>query len=65
MDRGPRMYIMEDLKMNNNKTEVVVKLSLPLVLAMTYAGYKVGQYSVYIKAAKAIIKDESKKNTKD
>lgn len=46
-----------------NKTEIVVKISLPLVIATGVVCYKIGQYSVYIKAAKSIVEENKKDNT--
>lgn len=55
---------MEDKLMN--KTEIIVKVSLPIVMATGFICYKLGQYSVYIKAAKSLINDEkSKTNSED
>lgn len=48
-----------------NKTEIVIKLSLPAIVATGYVCYKLGQASVLIKAAKAVMDEKSKKDSED
>lgn len=48
-----------------NKTEIVIKLSLPAIVATGYVCYKLGQASVFIKAAKAMMDKKSEDNSED
>lgn len=48
-----------------NKTEIVIKLSLPVILITGYACYKVGEMSGCIKTAKVFVDAKSKEDTKD
>lgn len=61
MGNSAQLYFQEEIM--QNKTEVVIKLSVPMVAIAGFVCYKMGQYSVYIKAAKAVMNEE--KNKKD